>query len=565
MEIVPEADLSPRAGFLRREPARIAVLLLFAGAIRLFHLGSVPPGLFCDEAAIAANADSLGLTGRDLGGELLPLYAHERSFERWNQTDIVYQPVYLYAAVPSVRVFGRSATGVRLPAVLFGLLGVAGTYVLGRTLFGTGAALWAAGLLAVSPWHVHFSRIGFEAISLPVFLAFGSWALFRGLTCPRFLLLGAGLLGIATYAYPSGRLFAPLLLAVFYGLQVRTLRERPGPAGAALALFALLVLPHLFMILADVHQERLHRLLISTAPLENERAAVFLRSASGNALASAILGHRGALVPFTFLYNYVHYFSPSFLFLRGDPNPRHGLGAMGACYWIYLPLLGCGLAFLFRERREAHVRFVLTWLFAYPIPASLAIESPHAIRAITALPVLELVAALGAARILALTGSAAAASSPGLRRAAWGVVILVFVAGPAEVLFYLQRYHLDYPRTAASAWQAGVGEGIRRATRERGPGQVAHVSADILGSYLLVLVHGEVDLRSLARSGDLNARLAPFRYRILFPGEPVRLRKGDVALLTSRERPGFPGLRPVAEFPFPDGSPNLFLGRSEVE
>lgn len=551
---------SPRRWF-RSEPARLAAVLLVAAALRLYHLGSAPPGLFCDEAAIAANAASLAATGRDLDGAVLPLYCHERSFERWGQTDIVYQPVSLYTTVPFVGLFGRTATAVRLPSVFFGLLGVAGAYLLGRTLFDSRVGLWTAGLLAVSPWHLQFSRIGFEAVSLPVFLAFGAACLFYGLTRPRLLLAGAALLAVATYAYPSGKLFAPLLLAGFFGLHARDLLRQPKPAGAALALFALLALPHLLMILGGVHQDRLRRLLISSAPLENERALGFLRSLSPAGPAAAIQNHRALLVPFTFLYNYVHYFSPSFLFLRGDPNLRHGIGSMGVCFWSVLPLVVCGLGVLVRARREPRSRFVLLWLLAFPIPASLTIDSPHAVRAITALPILELVAAVGAVRLLTLT----AAVATGIRRAAMVAVAVVFLSGPAELLFYLQRYHLDYPITSAGAWQAGIGAGIRRATEARGPGQVAHVSATLFESYVFLLVYGEVDLRTLSRSGSLNDRLEPFQYRILFADEPVRMRKGDVALLTSQDRFRFQGLRAVAEIPYPDGSPNLFLFRKEGE
>jgi hypothetical protein len=99
-------DLSPFTALLdrfRHPVPRLLLLLTVAAGLRMVGLGSNPPGFFCDESVLATNARSIGLTGRDLSGTLLPLYCHERSFERWNITDITYQPVYLYAAVPLVR------------------------------------------------------------------------------------------------------------------------------------------------------------------------------------------------------------------------------------------------------------------------------------------------------------------------------------------------------------------------------------------------------------------------------------------------------------------------------
>ena len=234
------ASPSERSRLPARAGLALAAILALAAALRVDRLAETPAGLFADEAAIAANALALGASGRDLAGARLPLYSRLRSFEVDGIGGIVSQPLFQYASVPFARVLGRSETAVRLPAAAFGVLGVIAAYLLGGALFGRPVGIAAAALLAIAPWHLHFSRVGFEAVSLPALLALGVWQLLRGLERPPCLAIGAALLALATYAYPVGRLFVPILvvgLALAYG---RRLVARRRSLVAAVLVFAAL-------------------------------------------------------------------------------------------------------------------------------------------------------------------------------------------------------------------------------------------------------------------------------------------------------------------------------------
>lgn len=545
---------------LRQEAVQVGLLLAGAALLRLIALGTNPPGLFCDEVVIGNNAHSIGLTGKDLNGTLLPLYCHEKSFDEWNLRGIVYQPIYLYTEVPFVRMFGLSATVIRLPSVLFALLGILGTYLLGKELYGKAIGFMAAGLLSVSPWHFHFSRIAFEAISLPVFLIFGSLFLFRGLSRPQLLVLGAGCLALGTFAYPTGKLFAPVILLAFVAIHVRRLWTIRKWAGIAVALFAVLMIPHLHLFVARIHQDRLQDVLIFSGNLDRERAVQFLRHSG--AWASGILSSRPLLVGFTFAYNTLLYFSPGYLFWNGDPNLRHHAQFMGMCYLACVPLLACGLAVLLQEWRAGRARFALVWLLCYPIPASLAIEAPHSIRTITSIPMFDIVSALGIARLWTLAKSSLESSArPWAHRAATAVLGGVLLLGPFEIVFYFRHYFAEYPRTSGAAWQAGVGEGIRRLASEKREGETAFVSSKVLNSHAFVLFYGGVDFSAIERGADVDRQLRPFGYRILFPGRTPSIRPGDLALLTASELASFSGMELVAPIPHPDGRPNLYVLR----
>src|SRR5262249_58763545 len=117
----------------------------------------------------------------------------------------------------------------------------------------------------------------------------------------------------------------------------------------------------------------------------------------------------------------------------GDATPRHPPTRLGACPLFLAPLLLAGAVALVRRRREPASRLLLWWLAIWPIPASLAVEAPHAIRAIAALPALELTAGLG---LVTLAG----ARRPLLRFAAAALA----VAALAETISFLRFYHGEY-------------------------------------------------------------------------------------------------------------------------
>lgn len=106
--------------------------------LRLWHLGD--QSLWIDEAnAILQNS-----------GTLAEMWSRARS----NPLDLPLDRFFLHLVAttpPNEFLF-------RLPAALFGVLAVPLTYVFTRRLWGKGAGLLAAGLLALSPFHIRYSQ-----------------------------------------------------------------------------------------------------------------------------------------------------------------------------------------------------------------------------------------------------------------------------------------------------------------------------------------------------------------------------------------------------------------------
>lgn len=181
--------------------AYMVLALLVAAALRLPALTTVPPGAHYDEAANGVLAGDIGLRGeRPI---FIPSYTGK-------------EPLFFYAAGGLMRALGPSLFALRLTAAFIGLLTVAATYRLGREMLADRRiALLAAALLAISFWHILFSRLGFRAISQPLLQALAVAALFRGLRSGRWpwLWLAGLLIGLTAYTYLAARLF-PVLLAV---------------------------------------------------------------------------------------------------------------------------------------------------------------------------------------------------------------------------------------------------------------------------------------------------------------------------------------------------------------
>src|SRR5438105_9814607 len=91
----------------------IFLIILFSAVLRIWNLGTVPPHLTSDEAAVGYNAYSILKTGRDEYGTLLPI--NLKSFGD-------YKPAfYTYLDIPFIAALGLNELAVRLPSGIAGL------------------------------------------------------------------------------------------------------------------------------------------------------------------------------------------------------------------------------------------------------------------------------------------------------------------------------------------------------------------------------------------------------------------------------------------------------------
>src|SRR3972149_8650019 len=192
-------------------------ILVLAFILRFYKLGEIPLSLDWDENSNAYNAYSILKTGRDEYGTFLPIT--NRSFDDYKP------PLYMYLDIPAVAIFGLTPFAARLPSAFFGFLTVPAIYFLTKRLFDGSVngkwkmvngnsetiALCAMFLVAISPWHLQFSRVGFEATIGLFFATTAITTFLYGLRNNKWLIVSGILLGISAYSYHSERIFVPLL------------------------------------------------------------------------------------------------------------------------------------------------------------------------------------------------------------------------------------------------------------------------------------------------------------------------------------------------------------------
>lgn len=494
----------------------LVLLLLIAAVLRIARLDVLPPALFRDEAEKVYTAWSLLSTGRDTNGKLLPLFIEVFG--------VTTSAIYQYATVPFVALLGMNEWSARLPAASAGVMTVLLTFLLTRRFYGLHAAFYAALFLALSPWHLVFSRWAQQGIFLPLLFAGAMLAWSYAVDETRrpgrriaVLCTSAACLAVAIYAYDVARLFVPLLILPHFVFHWKFIRAHPRWTIAAAATFLLVLTPVLYLVLfqSDAAQARFRFVSIIQA---------------GSSPADVILH---------FLRNYAAHFSPAFLFTHGDPELRHGAGTGVLTVWEGIALFA-GLVVMVIRRRPMDLT-LLAWLLLFPVAASLTrIGIPHALRTIVALPALQVIAGVGVYEILGLASARFSSSQSRLRTFGGVAVLLALVS---FVPFARAYYSRDYQVDSALNWQYGVKRalaflnepGLRDAT-------VYFDATTLYGAEYLVAVYEEIPAREF-QSGQYG------RYRFVRPGEPFSPIPGLAAYVHVPLVPGPVGWRPIAYFP----------------
>jgi mannosyltransferase len=93
----------------------------------------------------------------------------------------VHPPTYFLFLWGWMKMFGGSVVAARLASILFGCGTVALTYKFVKSLFTVNTALWAAFLVAISPFQVHYSQEIRMYIMMTFFLLGATYFLWKGL------------------------------------------------------------------------------------------------------------------------------------------------------------------------------------------------------------------------------------------------------------------------------------------------------------------------------------------------------------------------------------------------
>ncbi len=382
-------------------------ILILAAALRLWRINSVPVSLFGDELDVGYQAYSILKTGKDYSGISWPLHFH--SLAEWRT------PLYLYSSVPTVALFGISPLGVRLPAALFGIASIYGFYLLARKATkDEKLALIGAFLLAISPWHIQYSRSGFEVTQLLFFLIFGIYFFLASLEKKGKYLWASGIcLALTPWVYSTAKLFTPLLILFLVFLFSKEIK-RFSLKNIILGIFALIIVgaPIGLSTLFGGGAQRFGYISVFTDPtIEPEvgtarQLDAYARDEKQSGISPTIVDkifhNKVNIISAVVSRNYLQALSSDFLFQSGDPNPRHSIDGMGEFYKVDIILLIVGVILFFKEFKNTKVKYLVAfWIIVGILPAALTRDGGnHATRLIIILPPLMLLAAYGLKEIL---------------------------------------------------------------------------------------------------------------------------------------------------------------------
>ncbi len=246
----------------KKYPILILILIICVAAFfRLYKIDSVPPGLYPDEAMNGNNALEALYGPKEAGG-----------FRVFYQDNNGREGLFINIQAMSVKIFGNEPWALRIISALFGIFTALGMYFLTKEIFYSKInykqeknksnisknenvalgpiysdatlpdnqykhnnpfknvnaeiiAILSSFFLAVSFWHINFSRIGFRAIMAPFFLIWGLYFLFKAfrqieeLKPPKLYIqnsIFSGLVyGLGFYSYIAYRITPVIILAIF--------------------------------------------------------------------------------------------------------------------------------------------------------------------------------------------------------------------------------------------------------------------------------------------------------------------------------------------------------------
>ncbi len=348
---------------MRKKTVIIILLFILAlGAfLRFYGLDSVPPGFYPDEAVNANDA---------LKGEFKVFYPDNNGREG----------LFIWLLSFSYYLFGASVWSFRLVPAFFGTLTILGTYLLAKELFKKEKiALLSSFFLAISFWHINFSRIGFRAILMPLLMSFGFYFLFKGFKGVSkkkiyylHLALAGVFLGLGFYTYISYRFVVVLGLIVLFSWFLMMKKDLGlfSKAAAVLLIFVFLSsLPigYYFFLNTEDFFGRAGGVSVFSHPEPLKK------------LGESVILHLG-------MFNFY-----------GDGNWRHNFSESPLLFWPVGILFLLGLFYSLKEfiyslkRKDCSLFmihfFLLSWFLIMLLPGFLSAEGiPHALRVLGVIP-----------------------------------------------------------------------------------------------------------------------------------------------------------------------------------
>lgn len=435
----------------------IILILILASILRFWRLDSYP-ALNADEAAIGYNAYSLIQTGMDEHGSRWPIH-----FQSFND----YKPgLYFYIVIPFVKILGLNEWAVRIPGAFLGVMSILAIYLLVYELFkNKKSAVLSAFFLAISPWHIHFSRGGWEVNTATFLILSGFYFFIKSLNASKFrmrvfeLIISSILLTASLYAYHAARVIVPLLglsTLIIYRKTVFA-NLKPYIVFAVVSMFLLIPLVRDLASPGALSRVAGVGLFADQGPINriNEQRG---EHGSVDSLAARLVHNKAVNYGLAFAKNWQSHFTGEFLFMTGDVIQRNRVPETGEMYVFDILFLALGFAAIAKvfagteDNEKKSWSFILSWLLIAPVASALTFQSPNALRAESMVMPLVVISAFG------FTAALGWASRLGSRKSAFAFYLLAFTSISYFFVRYEHMYWIHMAKEYPFSSQYGVKE-----------------------------------------------------------------------------------------------------------
>lgn len=378
-----------------------AIIFVVAVLLRFLYIDTIPDNLTMDEVNNGYTAYSLLKTNHDEWGNFLPF--------SFRSVGDYKPPVLIYLTVPSVALFGLNEFSVRFPVALASVFSLLFIFFLSKKFIFAKQPSWfhrfVLFLFATSPWHIIFSRSGYEAVVALLFFLINILLLLQFIKEKRPILLALAITFafLSVFTYHSYKVFTPLMNLLVIFVYRQTLLEHFKHAFGTsrlhysyLAILSLLIFLSWFLITQYL-----------TGPGATRASMVFISSDYEYkvALIDKLLKYdfhhyQYLFFPLFWFKRYLDYFSPNFYLYSGLELTQAGHIGSGVTGFAVFCLFITGLYALIFNKGKLPIRqpirtILLGWLFIGFLPASLANNVQQPLRSLAALPAILFIAALG--------------------------------------------------------------------------------------------------------------------------------------------------------------------------
>ncbi|MFA6293712.1 MAG: glycosyltransferase family 39 protein [Victivallales bacterium] len=514
------------------------LLLAISSFMHFWKIGDVPNGFFFDEVSIGYNAWSIGETGANEYGDRYPVFFH--IFDKYYN-----EPVMIYTLVPLVKVFGLGKAVIRLPSGIFIILaGIAFYFLSYKLTRSRWTSVFSAFIFTVVPCGFAISRSSMSGFT-PMLLGItaGFYFLFESLSRKSFWwpVASAFFLVLAMYSHTAGRPAVFIALVCFALAFNMLLLKRWRIFLVFLSSCVFFLLP---MFIALIRNPHVLTSRINEISLWKDAPPIY-------ELACRICSR------------YLDYFSPEFLFISGDAEPRHNACNAGGLYVFMLPFVVAGIFYTIREfRRNPYCRFILLALLSYPTAAVVTMDRMHGTRTLSGLPFWCVISVLGFCFIWK--------NKVKLRP----LVIAVLCFSVIEISSYFVSYFGSYALKSRSSFFAPFVETLEASFPELGKGDTLYVSNSVFPHpvdkgfkptwYIYFLLLGNIHPAVYQKAGIPEEHIQPYEGKTSRPGILIRMNsviKADdggnvVAVLNSEPLP--PNSKLIRKIPLSVGSDRFF-------